>query len=131
MIRIPERYVDTIDLRKKSYINDLIEVFVNPSPKELRDIITFPEIRFFLSKQDEIYCFDSRVLHDFVIDQLSVGYYSLGVIDFKYKIIKVYEMYPSWDKILDNTWIQKICKGFPVIPMERTKKTGDNPLVII
>jgi len=104
-------------LRKPQYV----EVFSNPSLRELIDIVSYPTFKFILF-HDILYAFmnslengDELVYHQDVEDELGIpdGKASEGVIHMDEKKIEVYS--PNVNDIFSVPWIKKHCKGFEVV----------------
>ena len=96
-----------------------VEIFKNPSQKEVRDIPTIPGnpkysfFRFFVDKNFDFYAFDGNAMHDWIIDRISGIVKAKGEVVYPDKQILVH--FESGAKaVMESNWVQQNCKGFTV-----------------
>lgn len=99
---IQETYFDTLD------IGGALEVFMNPTPDEMRDIPSMPYARGFLDSRGNVYFWDVEVFHDEIKRKMRGNWVAHLEIDVSGKELWVMGLTPSVPKVINRSqWLQK------------------------
>lgn len=116
-------FVDPLD-------NDYVEVFENPSKKELSSIGSFPGFRWIIDSRGKFYAFSSETLHFRAARELGISEYDAsGFANMVMKEIFLYEAYrdPVYELLIGNDWVQQNMSKFEVLDADTMKLQGRIP----
>lgn len=120
MILIQHHFEDFFDTTKVYELGNIaVEIFKNPSQKEISDIPTVPGnpkysfFRFFVDKNFDVYAFDGNAMHDWIIDRIPGIVKTKGEIIYPDKQILVH-FESGAEAVMKSHWVQQNCKGFTV-----------------
>jgi 2'-5' RNA ligase len=115
MYKIPEKFYTSFKAPYSFYNTDkkFIEVFINPSIGELREIESFPTAKFAVS-DNKAYFFNADVLHSDVLFHIKEKIEITGDFDFSKREFYVYDQQRGAEKLSSIPYIKMRFTGFEI-----------------
>jgi hypothetical protein len=128
-----EEFQTSFYVRKKRGIGkDYVEVYKNPSSREMLDVPSKPYYRFLIDKEYNVLLFRVDVLHDDVLftTDIPINEKFRGILNMKEKELLLYiNVNPNKliEELIKSRWIRRNTKGFIVKNESTFKKIGIIP----
>lgn len=124
MHKIPEKFYTSFKAPYTLYSSNsqYIEVFVNPTVSELKEIDSFPLAKFVVGEDNKVYFFNSDSLHMDTLPHLDVKAKATGDFNFAKKDFYVYDQKKGFKALMEVPYLKMRFTGFEIRDYSLTSK---------